>query len=172
MNNRNKNSILIVDDSELQRFALAEILETEYDLHIAKNGIEAIEYVKKYLPDLILMDFIKLEMDGYQTFLEIRKSEKKIPIIFITSLDDDESEIKGLGLNAIDYISKPYNFEILKLRVHNNIQRINQLRITEEASFIDMLTNLPNRRGFDIKIRRMEVVNKKIKTLKYFINGS
>jgi len=149
-----KNSILIVDDSELQRFILAEILETEYVIHMAKNGIEAIEYAKKYLPDLILMDVIMPEMDGYQTFLEIRKSEKikNIPVIFVTSLNDEDNEIKGLGLNAIDYISKPYNFEILKLRVHNNIQRINQLRITEDASFTDMLTNLPNRRGFDIKI--------------------
>jgi len=149
-----KNSVLIVDDSELQRLTLAEILETEYVIYMAKDGIEAIEYAKKYLPDLILMDIIMPEMDGYQTFLEIRRSEKikNIPVIFVTSLSDEDNEIKGLGLNAIDYISKPYNSEILKLRVHNNIQRINQLRITEDASFTDILTNLSNRRGFDIKI--------------------
>ena len=154
MEENRKNSLLIVDDDNFQLRAIANILSSEYIVYSAKNGLEAIEKAKKYLPDLILLDIVMPQMDGYQTLLEIRKCEqiKNIPIIFITGLDDDDNEIKGLSLNAIDYISKPYNSDIVKLRIHNNIQRINQLRITEESSFIDMLTNLPNRRSFDIKI--------------------
>jgi len=154
MEDSKKNSLLIVDDCEQQLEILNEILGSDYIIHTAKNGVEAIDKAKKYIPDLILLDIIMPEMNGYQTFLEIRKHEqiKNTPVIFVTGLDDDDNEIKGLGLNAIDYISKPYNSEILKLRVHNNIQRINQLRHSEDASFTDMLTNLSNRRGFDIKI--------------------
>jgi len=156
MENERKNSILIVDDEELNRFALKNILNTEYNIHIAESGAEAVEKAKQYLPDLILLDVVMPGIDGYQTVSEIQKCDKikNTPVIFVTGLDDVENEKKGLELNAIDYITKPYDFEIIRLRIHNHIQRINQLRITKESGLLDMLTGLPNRRDFDSKIEK------------------
>ena len=154
--NKKKNSLLIVDDDSIQLCVLSNILESEYTVYTAKNGEEAVEKAKEYLPDLILLDVIMPGMDGYQTVLELRKDEKtkNIPILFITSLDDEQNEIKGLSFHAIDYIHKPYNIEIVKLRIQNNIERINKLQFAEKTSFIDNLTNLPNRRSFESKISR------------------
>jgi len=151
---RKKNSLLLVDDDNIQLFALSSILESEYTIYMAKNGEEAVEKAKKCLPDLILLDIVMPKMDGYQTVLELRKYEKtkNIQIIFITSLDDDQNEIKGLSFHAIDYICKPYNIEIVKLRIQNNMERINQFRFVEKSSFLDNLTGLPNRRSFESKI--------------------
>jgi len=151
---KKKNSLLIVDDNNIHLFALSSILESEYTIYMAKNGEEAVEKAKEFLPDLILLDIIMPKMNGYQAVLELRKNEKtkNIQIIFITSLDDDQNEIKGLSFHAIDYICKPYNIEIVKLRIQNNMERINQFRFMEKSSFLDNLTGLPNRRSFESKI--------------------
>ena len=153
-NSSKKNTLLVVDDNDIQLDFLTNILDSEYIIYTARNGIEAIEKARKYHPDLILLDIIMPKMDGYQTVLEMQRCDKicNIPVIFITSLDDDESEIKGLNLKVFDYIGKPYNPDVVKLRIQNNIQRINQLKISEKSSYMDMLTNLPNRRSFEAKI--------------------
>jgi diguanylate cyclase (GGDEF)-like protein len=146
-----KNTLLVVDDENVNLKVLNHILENEYVIYTAKNGISAIEKAREYKPDLILLDILMPEMDGYQTLTTIREDEeiKKIPVIFITGLDSDEDEEKGLSLDAADYITKPFSAAIVKLRVQHQIRIINQLRTIERMSLIDQLTNIPNRRCFD-----------------------
>jgi diguanylate cyclase (GGDEF)-like protein len=146
-----KNTLLIVDDENVNLKVLNHILENEYVIYTAKNGIDAIEKAREYKPDLILLDILMPEMDGYQTLTAIRENEeiKKIPVIFITGLDSDEDEEKGLSLDAADYITKPFSAAIVKLRVQHQIRIINQLHTIERMSLIDQLTNIPNRRCFD-----------------------
>jgi diguanylate cyclase (GGDEF)-like protein len=152
---KKKNSILIVDDENANLKVLTYILGQEYTIYTATNGINAIEKAREYTPDLILLDILMPEMDGYQTLSELKKCEnvKKIPVIFITGLDSDEDEEKGLSLDAADYITKPFSPIIVKLRVRNQIQIVNQVFTIERLSMIDQLTNVPNRRSFDERIR-------------------
>jgi len=146
-----KNSLLIVDDEVSNLQMLSHILGSAYTIYTAKNGVNAIEKARMYSPDLILLDIVMPGMDGYQVLSELRNVEttRKIPIIFITGLSSIDDEKKGLSLNAVDYISKPFSPMIVQLRVRNQIQIVNQLRTIEELSMRDQLTGLPNRRSFD-----------------------
>jgi diguanylate cyclase (GGDEF)-like protein len=94
-------------------------------------------------------------MDGYQVFIELRNLPKTahIPIIFITGLKNSKDEKKGLTMGAVDYISKPFDDVIAKLRVQHQIQIINQMRTIEHLSIIDQLTGISNRRNFDNRLR-------------------
>jgi len=150
-----KNSILIVDDEKANLKILTHILGQDFVIYTAANGASAIEKAKEYKPDLILLDILMPEMDGYQTLSEIKKCDdiQKTPVIFITGLDSEEDEEKGLSLDAADYITKPFTPAIVKLRVRNQIQIVNQMIMIERLSMIDQLTNIPNRRNFDDRLK-------------------
>ena len=149
-----KNKILIVDDEKANLKVLTHFLGTEYTIFTATTGEKAIEKARELKPDLVLMDILMPGMDGYQALSAMKNCEilKKIPVIFITGLDSDEDEEKGLSLDAADYITKPFSASIVRLRVRNQIQLINQLRTIESLSMIDQLTNIPNRRSFDHRL--------------------
>jgi len=149
-----KNTLLIVDDENANLKVLTHILGSEYTIFTATNGASAIEKAKEFIPDLILLDILMPEMDGYATLHGIKNNEaiQKIPVIFITGLASEEDEEKGLSLDAADYITKPFSATIVKLRVRNQIQIVNQMRVIECLSRIDQLTNIPNRRSFDERL--------------------
>ena len=151
-----KNTLLIVDDDKSNLLMLSHILQAEYNIRIASDGVSAVNIAEKYLPDLILMDIIMPDMDGYQVIKTLQDSEKTahIPVIFITGLNNHDDEKKGLELGAADYISKPFDDMIVKLRVHQQIRIINQLRTIENLSMIDQLTGIPNRRNFDNRLQQ------------------
>ena len=150
-----KNTLLIVDDENANLKVLTHILGQEYTIFTATNGVSAIEKAREFTPDLILLDILMPEMDGYATLCEIKKCEdiSKIPVIFITGLDSEEDEEKGLTLQAADYITKPFSSINVKLRVRNQIQIVNQMRTIERLSMIDYLTNIPNRRSFEDRLK-------------------
>jgi len=151
MNQQDKNSVLIVDDEKLNIIALTHILHKEYSVHAVIDSREAVEVAEEDMPDVILLDVLMPEMDGYAVIAALKKSEKArdIPVIFITGLDSIDSEEKGLALGAADYITRPFSPAIVKLRIRNQIKILNQFRIIERISMFDQLTNLPNRRSFE-----------------------
>ena len=128
MKNTHKNSILIVDDEPLNITALFNILPPEYTVHVVTNGAEAIETAEKLLPDIILLDILMPEMDGYDVIKALKNSEttKNIPVIFLTGLSSAEDEEKGLALGAADYISKPFSPAVVMLRIENQIKILTQ----------------------------------------------
>jgi len=154
MNTGKENSLLIIDDEKVNLKILTHILSPEYTIYTATNGATGIKIAREYMPDLILLDILMPEMDGYETLSELKTFEKtrKIPVIFITGLDSEKDEEKGLALDAADYIIKPFSSLIVKLRVRSQIQMINQLRTIEYLSMHDQLTQLPNRRSFDERL--------------------
>ena len=156
MDEMKKNSILIVDDQVLNITILIHLLRDEYTLYAAKDGPSAIELAIKHVPDLILLDIVMREMDGYQVLEKLRLIEatQNIPIIFITGLNSKEEEEKGLALEVADYISKPFTPSIVKLRVRNQIRMINYMREIEKLSMTDALTGLSNRRSFNIMLEK------------------
>jgi len=125
-----KNSVLIVEDSEVSISVLTDILGESYTLHVARNGLEGIEMAKAIIPDLILLDIILPKMDGYEVIKVLKDAPetRAIPIIFVTALKDVDDERKGLQLGADDYINKPYDPLIVKLRVDIQMRIVNHLR--------------------------------------------
>ena len=138
MNAAKKNSVLIVDDVNANITALANILSPDYTVYAAKNGQDAITAAAQYLPDVILLDIIMPEMDGYAVMAALQGCEttRRIPVILITGLSNPADEEKGLSLGAVDYIRKPFSPAIVKLRVQNQIKIINQTHqiIEKEAA--------------------------------------
>ena len=137
MADNKKNSVLIVDDEEANVFTLTQILEKDFELYTAVSGQGAVNAAKMFTPDLILLDILMPDMDGYEVFAELQDNvlTKDIPIIFITGLSETSYEIKGLTLGATDYISKPFVNEIVKLRVSNQMKIINQTRMLIKKEF-------------------------------------
>ena len=123
-------SVLIIDDTNANIIALTDILKSEYTIYAAKNGEKGIELAQEFIPDLILLDVVMPEMDGYEVISRLKNSDKvkDIPVIFITSLSNSKDEEKGLELGAVDYVSKPFSPSVVKLRVRNQIDMINQMR--------------------------------------------
>ncbi|MDR2531270.1 MAG: diguanylate cyclase [Oscillospiraceae bacterium] len=151
MSEPSKNSVLVVDDQNSNIMALTQILNPDYKVYAAKNGLNAIAAAEKHLPDIILLDIMMPEMDGYAVITALKNSEKtkNIPVIFITGLSKPDDEEKGLTLGAADYVTKPFSPSIVKLRIQNQIKMLDQLRIIERLSMLDQLTEIPNRRSFD-----------------------
>jgi len=130
MSIRKKRGVLIIDDERYNISALKIILSPEYTVYASINGKDAIETAEEFMPDIILLDVLMPDMDGYDVITILKASEKTrdIPVIFITGLDNIEAEIKGLALGAADYILKPFHPAIVKLRVQNQLQLVERLK--------------------------------------------
>ena len=115
--------LLIVDDEKENRDTLIDIFSSEFEVETAKDGLEALEKVKSLTPDLIILDILMPHMDGFQTCLKLRENEKtrRVPIIFLTSKHEPETESFGLELGADDFVVKPFNKEVLKTRVNKRL---------------------------------------------------
>ncbi|MBU0485249.1 MAG: hybrid sensor histidine kinase/response regulator [Proteobacteria bacterium] len=117
--------ILIVDDEPTNRIILATILEQDgYFFHEAEDGPQALAFVDKISPDLILLDIMMPKMSGYETCRRLKNNQNtaEIPIIFITALDDQESILKGFEVGAVDYLTKPFSENEVKARVRTHLQ--------------------------------------------------
>lgn len=118
-----KARILVVDDVLANVKVLVETLRGEYDISVATFGKKALELARQEHPDLILLDVMMPEMDGYEVCTQLKADEKTkdILIIFVTAKDDTLDETKGFELGAVDYIVKPYNKLVVQARVRNHI---------------------------------------------------
>ena len=154
MEEEKKYSILIADDDGLNTEALKQILSSDYTIYTVNSGEKALEVAEKVSPDIILLDIVMPERDGYSVLAALKNTKKtqNIPVIFITGLVSDDEEEKGLDLGAVDYITKPFSLTNVRLRVKKQIDILEQLRAVERLSLIDQLTDLPNRRSFEARL--------------------
>lgn len=148
-------SVLVIDDEVINLQIISDILCDEVDIIMAKSGEQGVRKALEFSPDLILLDVIMPDMDGFETMKKLRQDARTcdIPVIFITALNDIDNEEKGLLLGASDYIQKPIHASIIKARVALHLKLINQHRILERLSTIDPLTSLANRRKYEETIR-------------------
>lgn len=145
-----KAKILIVDDMPANIKILVDALREEYRISVAKNGAEAIALVcSDEAPDLVLLDVVMPQMDGYEVCAKLQADSKakRIPVIFITSLDSDEDEAKGLELGAVDFITKPFSMPIVKARIRTHLhlrafERSQAKLITELKEALDQVKTL------------------------------
>lgn len=150
-----RRTVLIVDDQEINRKILENILKKEYDVLLAENGKAALECLeqRKDMISAVLVDITMPVMDGYE-FLRVLKSNEElsmIPVIVSAQKDGDETEIKAFSLGAQDFVTKPYKAEIIRQRLSNLI------RLRESASTInriqkDQITGLLNKEVFISRI--------------------
>jgi phosphoserine phosphatase RsbU/P len=122
--------ILVVDDTPANIQTLSAILkEKGYQLSVATNGKQALQVLEKLQPDLILLDVMMPEMDGFETCRQIKKSEKlrNIPIIFLTAKTETADIVEGFEIGAVDYVGKPFNAHELLARINTHLS-IDQLR--------------------------------------------
>lgn len=124
--------ILVVDDVQSNVLLLKALLGREgFNIIYAMNGAEALEKVKNESPDLILLDVMMPDMDGFEVAgrLKVEPSQAEIPIIFLTALNDSASVVKGFQLGANDFISKPFRREELLIRMEHQLSLVDARRI-------------------------------------------
>ena len=120
-----KKRILVVDDSIINLKIVEAVLKNDYQLKLVQSGEEALAYLTNYAVDLVLLDIMMPDKDGYEVFEEIKKldNNQNVPVIFLTADSDADTEIKGLEMGAVDFIRKPFVPAVMV----NRIQRILQL---------------------------------------------
>ena len=125
-----KNRLLIVDDDTTSLMELIGILKNDYTISTAKNGMAALDNIGRLPPDLILLDIIMPGLSGFDVMTKLKQSPatENLPIILISGAIGIDDERKGLTLGAIDYLRKPYDEVIAKLRVDYHIGMINKFR--------------------------------------------
>ncbi len=129
-----KPTILVVDDSVENLTVLNALLKDTYRVKIAKDGIKALELARQYpQPDLILLDIIMPGISGFQVCEELKSCEstQRIPVIFLTALNEETDETKGLKLGGADFITKPINPDIVKTRINIHLELQAERRKTE-----------------------------------------
>ena len=156
-----KNTVLLVEDNDINRELLASILEDIYEILEAANGLEALEILRdpKHKVSAVITDLVMPEMDGFE-FLKVYSSSPEfadIPVIVSTGQSDSESEVQCLEDGAWDFIRKPYNPQIIQFRVKNVIERsqlylLRRLRYQEQ---FDALTGIYIRNMFIQQTEKM-----------------
>ena len=127
---RSKSTILIVDDDPAGRRAMeAPLLNEEYELVLAQDGMEALQLASALHPDLILLDVMMPGMDGFEVCRRLRADPAlaEVPILMVTALDDRSSKLQGLAAGADDFLAKPFDRAELRARVQT-ITRLNRYR--------------------------------------------
>ncbi len=143
--------ILAIDDTPANLLTIGNVLGAEFDLQVTTSGAAGLAQAIASPPDLILLDVMMPDMDGYETCSRLRAEPltHDIPIIFITAQNSAEDETRGLDAGAVDFISKPVNPTVLRarMRTHLTLKRLtDQLR---SMAFVDGLTGIANRRRLD-----------------------
>ncbi|CAK0749445.1 two-component system, chemotaxis family, response regulator WspR [Azospirillaceae bacterium] len=153
---RNKPVIMIIDDVLANIYLLRACLTEEYSIIFATSGMEGIGLIRSQSPDIVLLDLMMPEMDGYEVCAALQSDPETsdIPIIFVTTQGEDDDEAKGLSLGAVDYVTKPFVPAIVKarVRVHIELKRLHDR--LKHLSSTDGLTGLANRRIFDESLKR------------------
>ncbi|MDD6038820.1 MAG: response regulator [bacterium] len=158
-NDTDKRLILVIEDNDLNREMLTEILSDEYDVLTAENGKEGLDILRKqgqYI-SAIMLDIKMPVMNGYEFLQYVSKDSVfcKIPVIVTTVLDGVKEEEKCLELGATDFISKPYNAKLILMRV-GNIVRLRECDCIISELEIDALTGFKNRKAYYEDVRAIE----------------
>jgi len=151
--NLQASRVLIVDDQPANVHVLAEALGDSYELLVAISGARALELAPS--ADLILLDVMMPDMNGLEACRRLKAEEatRRIPVIFVTALEQTEDETQGFEAGAVDYIVKPINPAIVRARVRTHLELKAARDLLERLATVDSLTGIANRRRFDEVLR-------------------
>ncbi|WP_031361990.1 diguanylate cyclase domain-containing protein [Caballeronia sordidicola] len=143
--------ILIADDQPTNIRVLFELFRDQCDVFMATSGAQTIQICRAELPDLILLDVVMDDIDGHEVCRRLKADPRTsaIPIIFVTSQNQEADEVIALGLGAVDFITKPINPVIVRARVRTHLTLKLQGDLLRASALLDGLTGVANRRKFD-----------------------
>ena len=150
-----KPLVLVVDDDPTNLRILVSKLNREYRLGVAKSGTKALEYMGKQIPDLVLLDVMMPDMDGYAVCEHIKRDPRlcDIPVVFISYVDDPSQKTRGFEVGGVDYITKPFDSKEMAARVKAVLRRTMGQTEEEEETADDTLS-FP---GLTVSLSRYEV---------------
>ena len=148
-----KETVLVVDDESVNIDIINDILKDDYQIKFALNGRMALDVAAKFVPDIILLDIIMPDMDGFEVCeaLKYDPVTKGIPVIFITAKDQEFDEAKGFELGAVDYITKPVSPVLVRARVKTQLALYDQKR---------ELAKIVRERTKELNDTRLEIIRK------------
>ena len=158
--------VVLADDDPSIRLMVRHVLESEdFDIVEASDGLEALKAVEKHHPALILLDAVMPGIDGFTTCQQIKdKGYTDIPVMMITGLDDDASVERAYEVGAIDFITKPIKWAVLKHRVKSVVAKVIAERKVKLLAYRDTLTGLPNRLLFADRLEQAVVRSERTRT--------
>ncbi len=162
-----KSTILIVDDTPENIDVLGQVL-SDYKRLFALNGAKALQTAKNKLPDIILLDIMMPEMDGFEVCRLLKEDPitAKIPVIFITAKNQIEDEVKGFELGAVDFISKPISLPIVQARVKTHLE-FNKSKAKIEQNNVELAQTLKELK----ETQKQLILNEKMASLGQLIAG-
>jgi DNA-binding response OmpR family regulator len=155
-----KNSILIIEDNEDMREYLEDQFKKFYTIYTASNGEEGLQIALQESPDFIVCDLNMPVMDGIETIRNLRENftTSHIPVILLTADSSEEKKIHGLETGAVDYITKPFDFKLLKFKIDNYISNRKKLinKFNQEPNLpANVLTNSDQDKQFIEELTRI-----------------
>ena len=161
-------SILVMEDDVNIQELIVEFLKAEgYDVDYASDGLEGIQLFKKKEYDLVLLDIMMPNLDGYSVCKMIRQTSN-VPIIFLTALNEESNQLKGFELECDDYITKPFSFNLLIQRVKAVLRR-GRLNISSDLLIFEKLKLDLNTYSVQIDDQNIELTLKEFNILKMLI---
>lgn len=146
-----KPRLLVVDDQPINIQVMHQIFAGEYQVFMATSGQQAINLCKANPPDVVLLDIVMPQMDGYEVCRQLKAdpTTRDIPVIFVTAHTEADQETQGLELGAVDFITKPVVPAVVKARVRTHVTLKQQGDLLRKMVFLDGLLGVFNRRYFD-----------------------
>jgi two-component system alkaline phosphatase synthesis response regulator PhoP len=168
----NKKQILVVDDEENLLSIIRLNLEMDHhSVSICDNGKKALELVKSKHFDLVILDVMLPEMDGFTVCRKIKKSHPELPVLFLTAKGNSSDKIEGLKLGADDYLSKPFNLEELLLRVQVLLKRYHVKSVNPLFSFDGFEINFSTFEVTALHGKKETLSNREIQLLKLLVDN-
>ncbi|MBP7901703.1 MAG: diguanylate cyclase [Spirochaetes bacterium] len=148
------NKVLIIEDSLSFAAYLSDVLSDSYAVSVAHNASDGLRTALTVQPEIILLDLVLPDVDGYEAFKSIKANKmlSDIPIIFVSAVSEIKDQTRGLELGAVDYIVKPINPDIVRAKIKNHIKIKHDFERLENISLKDPLTMVGNRRLFDERL--------------------
>ena len=162
--------VLIVEDDKILSDTIKQCIESEYSVEQAFDGYEGYMFAKENIYDVIILDLMMPEMNGYEVLQKLRNNNILTPVLILTAKDSVSDKVKGLNLGADDYLVKPFERAELIARLEAIIRRNSGFFVKSVVEFKDLKLNLKNRKAY-IKDKEIVLQGKQFDFLEYLINS-
>lgn len=161
--------LVIEDDTDIQELIREFLIVQHYDVDTANDGDEGLRKFMENRPDLLILDIMLPQKDGYQVLESIRRISS-VPVIMLTALGEEADQIKGFELGVDDYITKPFSFHILNKRVEAVLRRTYQTETTRKLEYHEIIMDLD---GYSVYVHQQKknLTNKEFDILKTLIDN-
>lgn len=162
--------VLIVEDDKILSDTIKQCIEKNYSVEQAYDGYEGYMFAKENIYDVVILDIMMPEMDGYEVLSKLRSQGILTPVLILTAKDSVRDKVKGLNIGADDYLVKPFEREELLARLEAIIRRSNGFFVSDILEFKDLKLNIKNRKVY-IKDKEVILQGKQFDLLEYLINS-